>query len=64
MFRLLFILTITFSNSYLGQFASVPLSLYQQFNGPFDNTTIGKSHNLYDNWALYNFTSMNLTLCF
>ncbi len=33
------------------QFASVPLSLYQQFNGPYDYTIIGKSHNLNDNWA-------------
>lgn len=51
MFRLLFILTITLSNSCLGQFASVPLSLYQQFNGSYDYTIIGKSHNLYDNWV-------------
>jgi gliding motility-associated-like protein len=28
---------------------SVPLTLYQQFNGPFDYTIIGKSHNTSDN---------------
>jgi hypothetical protein len=30
---------------------SVPLTLYQQFNGPYDYTIIGKSHNPFDNWA-------------
>jgi gliding motility-associated-like protein len=31
---------------------SVPLTLYQQFNGPFDYTIIGKSHNTSDNIVL------------
>jgi gliding motility-associated-like protein len=35
-----------------GQGTSVPLSLFQQFNGPYDYTIIGKSHNPYDNIAL------------
>jgi gliding motility-associated-like protein len=47
-FLVLFCLTSVFGYA---QFASVPLSLYQQFNGPYDYTIIGKSHNLYDNWA-------------
>lgn len=29
---------------------NVPHTLYQQFNGPFDYTIIGKSHNALDNW--------------
>lgn len=35
-----------------GQGTSVPLSLFQQFNGHYDYTIIGKSHNPYDNIAL------------
>ena len=31
---------------------SVPLTLFQQFNGAYDYTIIGKSHNPYDNIAL------------
>jgi gliding motility-associated-like protein len=31
---------------------SVPLNLFQQFNGAYDYTIIGKSHNPYDNIAL------------
>jgi gliding motility-associated-like protein len=27
-----------------------PITLYQQFNGPYDYTIIGKTHNTYDNW--------------
>lgn len=34
------------------QGTSVPLSLFQQFNGHYDYTIIGKSHNPYDNIAL------------
>jgi gliding motility-associated-like protein len=30
---------------------NVPHTLYQQFNGPFDYTVIGNSHNAYDNWS-------------
>ena len=47
-FLVLFCLTSVFGYA---QFASVPLSLYQQFNGSYDYTIIGKSHNLYDNWV-------------
>lgn len=31
---------------------NVPHTLYQQFNGPFDYTIIGNTHNLYDNWTI------------
>jgi gliding motility-associated-like protein len=30
---------------------NVPHTLYQQFNGPFDYTIIGNTHNQIDNWA-------------
>ena len=37
-------------NSFFGSAQlNVPHSLYQQFNGPFDYTIIGKSHNTFDN---------------
>ncbi len=37
-------------NSFLGYSQiNVPHTLYQQFNGPFDYTIIGKSHNTFDN---------------
>jgi gliding motility-associated-like protein len=29
----------------------VPHTLYQQFNGPYDYTIIGNTHNLIDNWS-------------
>lgn len=31
---------------------NVPHTLYQQFNGPYDYSIIGNTHNLYDNWTL------------
>ena len=31
---------------------NVPHTLYHQFNGPFDYTIIGNTHNLYDNWTI------------
>jgi gliding motility-associated-like protein len=47
----------------------VPHTLYQQFNGPFDYTIIGNTHNPYDNWvfppqlpAMYSGSSANLSL--
>ena len=50
MLRILFILFLLPIYCF-GQFVSTPLSLYQQFNGSFDYTIIGKSHNPYDNWV-------------
>lgn len=40
---------LTFTTYCVAQGNSVPLTLYQQFNGPFDYTIIGKSHNTSDN---------------
>ena len=40
---------------------SVPLTLFQQFNGPYDYTIIGKSHNPCDNIALVPQTCVMLT---
>jgi len=31
---------------------NVPHTLYQQFNGPYDYTIIGNTHNPYDNWQI------------
>jgi gliding motility-associated-like protein len=44
---LLFCLYSFFGNSQV----NVPHTLYQQFNGPYDYTIIGNTHNPYDNWT-------------
>ena len=35
-----------------GQVISTPITLYQQFNGKYDYTVIGNTHNSSDNWQL------------
>jgi gliding motility-associated-like protein len=45
-FLVLFCLLSFFGNSQ----SFSPITLYQQFNGPYDYTIIGKTHNTYDNW--------------
>ena len=45
-----FFVFFCFSNIFGYSQSYIPLNLYQQFNGPYDYTIIGKSHNLYDNW--------------
>jgi gliding motility-associated-like protein len=47
-FLLLFCLNSYFGNSQI----NVPHTLYQQFNGPYDYTIIGNTHNPYDNWQI------------
>lgn len=44
-FSVIFCLSSLFGNSQI----NVPHTLYQQFNGPYDYTIIGKSHNFNDN---------------
>jgi gliding motility-associated-like protein len=39
-----------FSNIFGYSQSYIPLNLYQQFNGPYDYTIIGKTHNPHDNW--------------
>ena len=50
--RYLVLFFLTFTTYCVAQGNSVPLTLYQQFNGPYDYTIIGKSHNTSDNIVL------------
>jgi gliding motility-associated-like protein len=53
MFRYIFIILFLISNLSFGQFgqiSSVPHSLYQQFNGAYDYTIIGNTHNPIDSY--------------
>jgi gliding motility-associated-like protein len=47
-FLVMYCLTCFLCNSQ----TNVPHTLYQQFNGPYDYSIIGNTHNLYDNWTL------------
>ncbi|MFM6935237.1 MAG: hypothetical protein ACKOXP_07315, partial [Flavobacteriales bacterium] len=47
---ILFFVFFWFSNIFGYSQSYIPLTLYQQFNGPFDYTIIGNTHNPYDNW--------------
>ncbi|PWH84994.1 HYR-like domain-containing protein [Brumimicrobium oceani] len=47
------LLVLLVSNKLVGQVViSTPITLYQQFNGKYDYTVIGNTHNTADNWQL------------
>ena len=50
MLRLLTLFLILLPNLVKAQI-NIPHTLYQQFNGPYDYTIIGNTHNPYDNWT-------------
>jgi len=45
------LLALLVSNKLLGQFINTPITLYQQFNGKYDYTVIGNTHNTADNYT-------------
>ena len=68
MLRYLFVFLILIPKFSICQITSVPHSLYQQFNGPFDYTIIGNTHNPIDSYlypplgSMLNNTSATLNL--